>query len=389
MLFSEVYSAYFNAVAAIISEALEGGLTAKRMDEIVRKQAFSESVLSIVPALKTGEWALLHPSSGISRDGSFQTPIRHKPRMPLTTLQKRWLKAISLDPRIALFKQASQPLWESEDARTGATHGNGITDSPGSGEDSFTKLLATLHDVEPLFVPEDFVYFDRYTDGDPFTDAGYIERFHTVVAGMKENRCFYIEYRNRVGRLMRGHFIPHRLEYSAKDDKFRLETAGGWHAAYINLARIEVCELTDRRFMPRPKEKGTPDPTGATPAHCRAETPVGETPDPTGATPAHSGGIVPAVPAPIPPKRRMAQVRFTLKNERNALDRVMLHFSDCRKETRRPGDGMYDVELWYETQDETEILIRILSFGPLVQVVSPDSFITLIKKRLAMQQELS
>ena len=79
---------------------------------------------------------------------------------------------------------------------------------------------------------------------------------------------------------------------------------------------------------------------------------------------------------------------FTLADQRNALERVMLHFSDCRKETRRTGERAYQVKLWYDPQDETEILIRILSFGPMIKVTEPDSFIGLIRERLNRQKNL-
>jgi hypothetical protein len=300
MLFSEVYSAYFSTVAAIIAEALDGGLSVKRIDGIIRERAFSESVLSIMPSLINGEWTIL--------DKDYKTPIKNKPAMPLTVLQKRWLKAVSLDPRISLF---------------------GVP-------------LDGLDGIEPLFMPDDFVFFDRYADSDPFTDEGYASRFRTVITAMREKRRIYIEYHNRRDRLMRGGLIPYRLEYSSKDDKFRLETTGGRYAVYINLQRVIRCKLLEKYDAEKL----------------------------------------------IAPIYRESSVRFTLKNERNALDRVMLHFSDCRKETRRLDNGLYDVELWYEAQDETEILIRILSFGPVLKVTAPDGFIALIKDRISMQQAL-
>ena len=64
---------------------------------IASQKAFGESLLNIEPALRGQKWQLLLP------DGS--TPIRHAPSMPLTTLQKRWLKAVSLDPRVRLFPE--------------------------------------------------------------------------------------------------------------------------------------------------------------------------------------------------------------------------------------------------------------------------------------------
>ena len=46
----------------------------------------------------------------------------------------------------------------------------------------------------------------------------------------------------------------------------------------------------------------------------------------------------------------------------------------------------YRVSLFYEKDDETELVIRILSFGPMIKVVEPDSFVNLIKRRLMRQK---
>lgn len=300
MLFSEVYSAYFNAVAAIIRETIQDGITEKRILQISKDKAFTESILTIQPSIKNEEWLVLNKE--------FHTPIKNPPQMPLTALQKRWLKALLTDPRIALFEPD----------------------------------ISGLEDIEPLFIYDDFVFFDRYADGDPYTDKNYIAHFKTILTALKERRRVYVKYRNRYNRTLQGEFIPYKLEYSAKDDKFRLETAGGRCSAYINLARIDECELL-AWYKDDELE---------------------------------------------PPKRSECSILFTLKDERNALDRVMLHFSDCRKETRRLEEYSYQVELWYKAEDETEILIRILSFGPMLKVASPDSFIKLIRDRLAMQRAI-
>lgn len=81
MLFNEVYGSYYNVIAAILSEAVSGELTDKRIGEIIREKAFGESVLSIPVSLRDGSWPLL------TRENA--TPLEHTPSMPLTTLQKR------------------------------------------------------------------------------------------------------------------------------------------------------------------------------------------------------------------------------------------------------------------------------------------------------------
>ena len=105
-VFSELYSAYYNAVADILKKASDHPVTQKEIRETAQKAAFSESMLSIVPALTEERWQVLR------RDG--RTVLDHVPTMPLTLLQKRWLKAIYLDPRIRLFEdqlpEAPPPL---------------------------------------------------------------------------------------------------------------------------------------------------------------------------------------------------------------------------------------------------------------------------------------
>lgn len=75
-----------------------------------------------------------------------------------------------------------------------------------------------------------------------------------------------------------------------------------------------------------------------------------------------------------------------IKNERNALERVMLHFSHFEKRAERIKNDQYILRLKYYRSDEIEVLIRVLSFGPCIRVLEPKSFIDLIKERLFLQK---
>lgn len=66
----------------------------------------------------------------------------------------------------------------------------------------------------------------------------------------------------------------------------------------------------------------------------------------------------------------------------------MLLFSYLKKETRKTGDDKYEVTLFCDKDDESEMIIRILSFGYLVKVVSPDSFRRSVAERIRRQIEL-
>ena len=300
MIFSEMYGAYYQTVAKILASAVSGHLSEKELREIAGEYAFSESELTIVPALKAARWQLL------GKD--LKTPIRHVPTMPLTTIQKRWLKAISLDPRVARF---------------------GVE-------------LTGLDDVDPLFTPEDYVVFDRYEDGDDYSDETYIRHFRAILYAIREKTPLGIRILNRHGKTMFMKVLPDHLEYSEKDDKFRLISTGCRYAGTINLSKIISCN-------PYPGEQLN-----------SGKSRIGKT----------------------------CSLTLELIDRRNAMERLFLHFAHFEKRAERIAEDRYRVVLRYDQTDETEILIRVLSFGPFVKVTEPERFIELVRSRLQKQMEL-
>ena len=297
MIFSELYSAYYNTVAAIISGIIDGEHSEKELQKIVAERAFGESVLTIMPSLKTEKWQLVH--------SDMTTSLEHKPTMPLTTLQKQWLKAISLDPRVKLF---------------------GVE-------------FPDLEDVEPLFTPADYHVYDKYGDGDPFEDEEYIRQFKVILEAIRNDSQIKFEMVNRNGKTMYIRCHPLRLEYSEKDDKFRLITAG-WHAiSTINLAKMRNCV-----HYTGPKDLD----------HFERD-------------------------------QKQDILTVKVRDERNALERFMLHFAHFEKQAEKLDKNTYLVKIKYAQNDEPEMVIRILSFGPMVEVIGSESFKKLVIEKLKKQ----
>lgn len=297
MIFNEIYSAYYNAVAKIITQLLSGKADEKELNRIVCDNAFGESLLTVLPSLKSEKWQLVRHD--------MTTPIKHKPTMPLTLIEKQWLKAISLDPRIRLF---------------------GIKiDFP--------------DDVEPLFTSDDYVVYDKYGDGDPFEDESYITHFRTILSAINNKQRLKIEMKNRKGNNVYVVCIPERLEYSEKDDKFRLVTSGCRFTRTVNVARITKCKLFS-----------------------------GE-----------------AIPNGTAPQATYETLTLKVSEERNTLERCLLHFAHFEKRAEKT-DGYYLLHIKFQRDDEAEMVIRVLSFGPLVEVLEPQSFKKLIVDKLKSQK---
>lgn len=300
MLFSEVYGTYFNVLAEILARAVDGELTRECMYAIIREKGFEESILTIPQNLDDQTWALLRPD--------MTTPLEHTPTQPITTLQKQWIKTLLNDPRIRLFAP------------------------PTDG----------LEDVEPLYPADAIVYFDRYGDGDPYEDPQYIEHFQTILIALREKRWLRISFFGRDHIPHSWRCIPYKLEYSPKDDKFRLITGNKRAPPVINLARITQCQLLEA-YPPEAYQ---------------------------------------------PQSMRKQELVLELTDERNALERCVLHFSHLEKQTERIGGNRYRLTLRYEKDDETELLIRVLSFGQMLKVVSPDAFRKQLKERIQKQKFL-
>ena len=250
------------------------------VNEIINENAFKESFMMLEEALE--RWPI--------KNINVST-------YPLTLLQKRWLKAISLDPRMQLFSYS----W------------------------SF------LDDVEPLFTPDDIYIYDQYSDGDPYTDLQYQKNFHIIMQAIKEKSGLVVVWKTKQKT---SFVLPQLLEYSEKDDKFRLVAYDG---TVINVSRIEECHLTNNNVSTTNKQ------------------------------------------------RVEKYVLIEVKDERNTLDRVLLHFAHFKKETEKK-EKTYTVKLYYDESDETEMVIRLLSFGPMIKVIEPLAFKQLIRQRLKKQK---
>ena len=193
----------------------------------------------------------------------------------------------------------------------------------------------------PLFTPDMFVYYDRYTDGDDYQDETYARNFRNIVTAIREKKNLLLEYESRDGSRNKMTVTPQYLEYSEKDDRFRLFARGKYRHWILNLSRIKECSL-------EAAEKRMP-------------------------------GRAPAEQA----------LRFELTDHRNAMERVLLHFSHLRKETKRLDEKHYQVTLYYDRQDETEMVIRLLSFGPVIRVTEPERIVQQLRERIERQGKLA
>lgn len=258
-------------------------------------------------------------------DGKLKRITNAPPVRLLTKLQKMWLKSKLSDPRIRLFMD----------------------------DETISALEKRLADILPLYRREQFRMTDRFTDSNDFSNALYIANFRTALEAVKHRKIVYIEYVSGRGKRIRGKFVLLKMEYSPKNGKFRaycylLRNDRVKSSGIINIGRITNIADTGRYFR----------------------TPV-------------------IIDDFFSSRKCSSPAVIKVTTARNGVERFMLEFASYEKHTvRNLETGEYTVELWYDQQDETELLIRLLSFGPVIEILDPQHLREQAKLRIKKQAEL-
>ncbi|MBR2283972.1 MAG: WYL domain-containing protein [Ruminococcus sp.] len=321
-LFSELYGTYFRITAEILEHSR---ITAKKIQDIVISKGFRDTVLflpqKLIPNSSSSDWGLLRKTAA----GVFSPVTNNSPVHLITGLQKRWLKSKLSDPKMKLF----------------------LTDKTAA------ELEARLRDVKPLYSPAFFRYTDRFSDGDNYSDPEYRRRFRVILEAVKSREVVDIEFRSSHGKLIRGRYLPLKLEFSPKNDKFRV------YCRSIRKGRLSTGSIVNLGRITRLRTTGS---------HFAGELPI--------------EGYFSRRRAPEP-------VEVMVSEERNAVERFLMEFSSYEKRTELDlENGGCRVKIWYDGADETELLIKLLSFGPVIEIAGPPDFRQKAAERVEKQYRL-
>lgn len=326
-LFSKIYGCYYQVVEQILNKAIEEPIKSKQMIEIANTYAYQESALMIVPKLVSGEWALLKEEG----KDYFVSKVGQIAKLPFTTLQKAWIKSLLQDKRILLFLS-------DKDLRI---------------------IEQALENIETLYQIEDFYFFDQYTDGDNYMQPNYRKNFRLLLMAIENQeinlneKIFHVVYLGKLEKKIEIDIIPYRIQYSAKNNKFRVNCIQIFPKGYgeiitLNIGKILSCIQKEKREE-----------------------------------------IEINLEQLLEKQKAKEPVLIEISGERNSLERCMLHFASYEKRTEYNEEKkVYLCSIYYDRQDETELLIEILSFGPVIHVLGPKDFLRQIKQRVCRQHEL-
>jgi len=311
-LFSEIFGCYYKIMTEIVNNA---PLTIDEVLEVIKQNGYEESSFHLLPLLE--ELPFIE-----KKEGKYYSLLKNKIKMPVTDIEKRWLKAVMQDPKFKLFAEEYE--------------------------------LLECDNIQPSHEQSQFRYYDKYSDGDDFENHYYKKFFRKINNAMNTKTPVKIVYKSpKKGRITSRHYIPLKFEFSPKDDKFR------FFAARIqdDMIKEYVCLNMGRILDVRNSRE-----TCSGEIELESHLEIFDCEEP---------------------------VTVEIYDERNAIERFMIEFSSYKKQSIFNDETKTcTTKVYYRKTDETEILIKLLSFGPMIKVLAPKSFLVKFKYRIARQMEL-
>jgi len=210
------------------------------------------------------------------------------------------------------------------------------------------ELDGALSEIQPLFNIDDIVFKETALDSDPYSDENYISKFKTILDSIINNKALRICFNNSKGERKTMKLAPYKLEYGIRDDKFRLCGVSiydekGKNYAKINIARILSITTLDQSF--------------------RFD-----------------------FDAFIAAKRKAEPIEIEVYDLRNGFERVFIGLSNYERiSSFHEETGKCHIKIYYTDDDEQELLIQLLSYGPAIKVLGPPDFKSKFVERIQKQ----
>lgn len=336
MIFQSFYNRYYKIIDRLLTQATDQPLSKADISKAIRKDGFAETPLVLMPALADETCPDAYPLLRKLEDGTFVSRLKHAPTRPFTEAERRWLKSQCADPTARAL--LSTPTYE--------------------------KLNALLADETPLYEPTDFLWHSQAANKDSWESPTYQQHFQLLQQAIEASQVVLIHYSGAKGTKLSTYYLPHRLEYSQRDGKTRVLVTPMKRQSFhrlmrLNVSRIERIELTDR-FIDKERRIYKRKCTSQDLTLTDSET----------------------LKKPL-----TRELELEVSNFRNGIERCFYQFSIyTRTAVYDENSGLCRLNIDYLPSDEAELMIQVLSFGPAVKVIGPESFKAALIERLNWQE---
>ena len=333
-LFHEYKNKYFHLVFRILNLA-KNGLYKDEIIKLIENEEYDEKIIG--KDFKTFEGMLLNQYNKVDnfnfleeRDGKYYSILSNEDSIPLkvrfSKLEKSWLNRMIKEPVVQALL----------------------------GEETLEKLKAAFIEIKEESTQ--LIEFTNKVKNDFDIDLEKLSKdFYTILEGIINEKPIIYSNVDRNGNEYNNQLaLPIRIEYSLKDDKFRasLYSLEEKRSIMVNLhtlkevkiARNVTSKIKREDVLKKLKEK----------------------------------------------KYSEIPITIELEDVRGAMERCFMSFSSFERNSRTISKNKYEIDIYYYTFEEDEVIRKIMSLGPYVKVKSPDRVrdivIDKIKKALMVER---
>lgn len=315
-LFHEYKNKYFHLVFRILNLA-KNGLYKDEIIRLIENEEYDEKVIG--KDFKTFEGMLLNQYSKEAnfnfleeREGQYYSILNNEDSIPLkvrfSKLEKYWFNGMIKEPVVQSLL-GKETLEKLETA---------LTDVKEKGSNKvieFTNKVQNDFDIDLEKLTKDFYIILE----------GIINEKPIIYSNVDKNGN---EYNNQLA-------IPIRIEYSLKDDKFRasLYSLEENRSIMVNLHTLKEVKIA-HNFNSKVKRED----------------------------------VLKKLK-----EKKYSEVPITIELEdiRGAMERCFMSFSSFERNSRTISKNKYEIDIYYYTFEEDEVVRKIMSLGPYVKVKSP------------------
>lgn len=315
-LFHEYKNKYFHLVFRVLNLA-KNGLYKDEIIKLIENEEYDEKIIG--KDFKTFEGMLLNQYSKTDnfnfleeRDGKYFSILNNKDSIPIkvrfSKLEKSWLNGMIEEPLVQALL-GKETLEKLETALVEIKEGSNQVIE-------FTNKMKNDYDINLKKLSKDF-----YT-----ILEGIINEKPIIYSNVDKNGN---EYNNQLA-------LPIRIEYSLKDDKFRaslysLEENRSIMVNLHTLKEVKIAQNVNSKVkredvLKKLKEK----------------------------------------------KYSEIPITIELEDIRGAMERCFMSFSSFERNSRVISENKYEIDIYYYTFEEDEVIRKIMSLGPYVKVKEPN-----------------
>lgn len=333
-MFSECKNRYFHLVFQILNLAKEG-LSKEEVIKLIDQGEYDEKLIG--KDFKTFQGFLLNEYDEnenfnllSEKDGAFYPIINTETKNPLpvrfTIIEKMWIRRLIEEPMAKVLL----------------------------GESLVEKLQMALKDVKNAPSIDTIEMTNKARNGIKIDFTKFERDFHTILKAIVEEKAVRYSNVDKWGNQLENKVsLPIRIEYSLKDDKFRVSmySLDESRAIMVNLHTIHHVKIADD--IKQKIDRKT-------------------------------------VLKALKEKRYSKEpIVVELKDERGAMERCFMSFSGYERSSRSLGHNKYEIKLYYYTFEEDEVVRKIIALGPYVRVISPQRIIGMVVNQIRKAMELS